>query len=85
MFEALLQFIKELLFKNETIDIRNKNFNLLAVLIRLFVIGSFALNYYLINHFIKLAHRHYTLEIEISKLETIHKECTIDYPKIDKN
>jgi hypothetical protein len=85
MFEAFLKFIQELLFKNETIDIRDKNFNLLNVLLRLFVVSSFVLNYYLINHFIKLAHRHYTLEVQISKLETIHKECTIDYSKIYKN
>jgi hypothetical protein len=85
MFEALLQFIKELLFKNETIDIRNKNFNLSAVILRLFIVCSFILNYYLINQYTKLANRHYTLEVEISKIETIHKECTIDYLKIDKN
>jgi hypothetical protein len=85
MFEAFLQFIKELLFKNETLDIRNKNFNLLSVVFRLFIVSSFVLNYYLINHFIRLANKHYILETKITQIETIHKECTIDYMDIDKN
>ena len=85
MFEALLQFIKELLFRNTTLDIRDKKFNLLPILGKSFIILSFALNYYLIGRFIKLAERHYELETAIVQLQSKHPVCTIDFISIDKN
>jgi hypothetical protein len=84
MFEALLQFLKELIFKNEIIDIRNKNFNFLSFLTRTLVVLSFMLNYFLINRYIKLADKHYKLQVAVIELSRSKKECVIDLNLLGK-
>lgn len=84
MFEIILGFLKELLFKDEILDIRNYNFNLGRLFVRGFVILSFVLNYFLINRYIRLADYHYKLEVAVVKVMGQHKECTIILPDVPK-
>lgn len=84
MFEALLQFFKELIFKNEIIDIRDKKFNFISFLTRTLVVLSIMLNYFLINRFIKLADEHYKLQVAVIELNRSHKECIVDLKLLGK-
>ena len=82
MFEIILSFLKELLFKDQILDVRNYNFNLGRLFLRSFVILSFVLNYFLINRYIKLADYHYKLEVAVVKLMSDKKECVIILPDV---
>jgi hypothetical protein len=82
MFEIILSFLKELLFKDEILDIRNYNFNLGRLFLRGFVILSFVLNYFLINRYIRLADYHYKLEVAVVKLMHEKKDCIIVLPDV---
>ena len=84
MFEALLQFFKELIFRNEIIDIRDKKFNFLSFLMRTLVVLSILLNYFLINRFIRLADEHYKLQVAVIELNHSHKECIVDLRLLGK-
>ncbi len=82
MFEIILSFLKELLFKDQILDVRNYNFNLGRLFLRSFVILSFVLNYFLINRYIKLADYHYKLEVAVVKLMSEKKECIVILPDV---
>lgn len=82
MFEIILSFLKELLFKDQILDIRNYNFNLGRIMFRVFIIFSFVLNYFLIGRYFRLADSHYKLEVAVVKLMDQKKECAIILPDI---
>lgn len=84
MFEALLIFIRELFFKNETLDIRSKDFNIIRLISRFIIILSFILNYFLLGRYIHLADKHYKVENKILMAERADKNCTINFAAIDK-